>query len=111
MSDKIDKSKRNRNAGKSPSYAKRGMSKEAISNKRAYDKKYSATKERKKYRAELNKANRQFTKEGKNKVGDRSDASHLKNGKIVLEDKSKNRARNGAKQGESKRSARKSTKK
>ena len=51
-------STRNRNAGEHPSYKKRGMSEDAIAKKKAYDKAYHATEERKKYRAELNRANR-----------------------------------------------------
>ena len=83
------KSKRNKNAGKHPSYTKAGMSPEAIKRKIAYDKKYSATPERKKYRAKLNKANRD-SPNSKNE-----DKSHTKSGKIVNESKSKNRGRNG----------------
>ena len=44
---------RNRNAGEHPSYKKRGMSEEAIAKKKAYDKAYHATEDRKKYRAAL----------------------------------------------------------
>jgi hypothetical protein len=57
-----------------------------------YDKKYQATRKRKKYRAELNKANRDAWSYG-NKDG--KDMSHTKSGKLVKEPQSKNRARNG----------------
>lgn len=56
-----------------------------------YDKKYQATKKRKKYRAELNKINRK-----KGSVGDGKDVSHTKGGGTVLESQSRNRARNGS---------------
>lgn len=100
----MDKSKRNRNAGKNPSYKKRGMSEASIRKKRAYDKKYHATTERKKYRVELNKANR---KAGSYGNGDKKDMSHTKSGKLIKESQSKNRGRNGSGKG----GARKSTKK
>lgn len=86
-------SKRNRNAGKHPSYKKRGMSKKSIEKKRQYDKKYHQSQERKKYRAELNKANR---KAGTYGNGDKKDMSHTKKGGLVKERQSKNRARNGS---------------
>lgn len=84
------KSKRNKLAGKHPSYE--GMSKEAIANKVAYDKKYHATTERKRYRAELNKANREAGTYGN---GDGKDMSHTKKGSLVMERMRANRARNG----------------
>lgn len=83
----------NRNAGKHPSYKKRKMSKEAIENKKAYDKKYHATEERKNYREELNRENR---KRGTYGNGDGKDMSHTRSGKIVSESQSKNRGRNGS---------------
>jgi len=84
------KSKRNKLAGKHPSYE--GMSKEAIEKKQAYDKKYHATPERKRYRAELNKANRDAGTYGN---GDGKDMSHTKKGSLVMERMKANRARNG----------------
>jgi hypothetical protein len=57
-----------------------------------YDKEYQATPERKRYRARLNKKNREEATYG-NKDG--KDASHTKKGKMVMEHQSKNRARNG----------------
>lgn len=83
---------RNKLAGKHPSYDKLGMSEERKKKKLAYDKKYQATKERKKYRADLNRANREAGTYGN---GDGKDMSHTKSGKIVKEKMSTNRARNG----------------
>lgn len=84
----MDTSKRNRNAGVHPSY--KGMSTAAIKKKKAYDTAYHKTTERKKYRAELNKANRKT-----GKVGDGKDQSHTKKGGLVLEPQKSNRGRNG----------------
>jgi hypothetical protein len=86
------KSKRNTLAGKHPSYDKLGMSLEAIKRKREYDKEYHATTERKRYRAELNKANREAGTYG-NKDG--VDMSHSKGGGLKRERARTNRARNG----------------
>lgn len=87
-------SKRNKLAGKHPSYDKLGMSEERKKKKLAYDKKYQATEERKNYRVELNKANRDAGTYGKMTAMGK-DRSHKKDGLLVLEDKSKNRSRNG----------------
>jgi hypothetical protein len=87
------KSKRNRMAGEHPSYDKLGMSEERKKKKLAYDKKYQATEERKNYRVELNKANRDAGTYGKMTAMGK-DRSHKKDGSLVLEDKSKNRSRN-----------------
>lgn len=84
------KSRRNRLAGSHPSYA--GLSKKAIENKKEYDKEYHATPERKRYRAELNKANR---KAGTYGNGDGMDMSHTKGGGMTRERMGSNRARNG----------------
>jgi hypothetical protein len=85
---------RNKLAGKHPSYDKLGMSEERKKKKLEYDKKYQATEKRKKYRAELNKANRDAGTYGKmTDIG--KDRSHKKDGSMTLEDKSKNRSRNG----------------
>jgi len=86
------KSKRNSLAGSHPSYTEAGMSKKAIKNKLEYDKEYQKTEERKKYRAELNKANRDAGTYG-NKDG--KDMSHTKAGTMVKENMKSNRARNG----------------
>jgi predicted DsbA family dithiol-disulfide isomerase len=86
------KSKKNTLAGKHPSYDKLNWSKESIERKKKYDKEYSASEERKKYRAELNKKNRQ---EGTYGNKDGKDMSHTKSGKLVLEPAKTNRARNG----------------
>ena len=66
---------------------------DAAKKKADYDKKYHATDERKQYRTELNKANREAGTYG-NKDG--KDASHLKSGKLTKESQSANRARQGA---------------
>lgn len=68
------------------------MSDEQIAKKRAYDKKYHATSERRKYRSELNKKNRDKGTYGN---GDGLDESHMMNGKTKKENKSTNRGRNG----------------
>ena len=85
-------SKRNKNAGKHPSYDKLNMSEERRKKKLAYDKKYSASTARKEYRAALNAANK---KAGTYGNGDGKDMSHGKSGKLSSESQSKNRARNG----------------
>lgn len=59
----------------------------------SYDKSYQKTPARKKYRAELNSANRKAGTYG-NKDG--KDMSHTKKGKMVKECQCKNRARNGS---------------
>lgn len=85
---------KNKLAGIHPSYDKLGMSEERRKKKLAYDRKYQATEKRKNYRVELNKANREAGTYGKmTLIG--KDRSHKKDGSLVLEDKSKNRARNG----------------
>lgn len=73
---------------------KRPGSNKATGRDYSYDKKYQASSERKKYRAELNKANRESGTYG-NKDG--MDKSHTKSGKLVNEHQSKNRARNRGK--------------
>jgi len=65
---------------------------EARAKKKAYDTKYHKTEERKKYRAGLNKANRDSGTYG-NKDG--KDKSHDSKGKTKNESQSSNRARNG----------------
>ena len=83
---------KNKLAGKHPSYDKLGMSEERKKKKLAYDKKYQATEERKKYRVKLNKANREAGTYGN---GDGLDMSHTKSGKVTKEKAKTNRARNG----------------
>lgn len=85
---------RNTLAGKHKSYDKRGMSDEQIKKKKEYDKNYHATKERKKYRAELNRENKKRGTYG-NKDG-KDVSHHKKKGKYSQEPQSKNRARQGA---------------
>lgn len=81
---------RNRNAGKHPSY--KGWSPSSIQRKRAYDKKYHQSEERKDYRVELNRENRRRGTYGN---GDGMDVSHTKIGPLKLELQRLNRARNG----------------
>lgn len=84
----------NKKAGNHPSYLKLGWKPSTIQRKKAYDKKYHSTEERKEYRAELNKANRDAGTYGKmTKLG--KDRSHTKDGKLVMEKSSSNRSRNG----------------
>lgn len=55
---------------------------------------YQGSPERRKYRSELNQANRKAGTYGKmTEMG--KDRSHTKSGKLVLEDRKRNRARNG----------------
>tara|TARA_B100001093_G_scaffold119195_2_gene111819 strand:- start:153 stop:458 length:306 start_codon:yes stop_codon:yes gene_type:complete len=98
---------RNGLAGKHPSYKKRKMSKAAIAKKKKYDSEYQKKKSAVKKRVQANKANR---KAGTYGNGDGKDASHGKGGKIKMESKSKNRARNGQKKGKSPRAKRTGTK-
>jgi hypothetical protein len=99
---------RNKLAGSHSSYLKRGMSASSIAKKLAYDKKYQKKSSAVRKRVAANKANRRAGTYGN---GDGKDASHKKNGKIVMESRSKNRARNGQKKGKSPRSKRRGTKK
>lgn len=86
---------RNSLAGKAPSYDKRNMSAKSRAKKKAYDKKFSQRPEQKKNRVETNRANRKAGTYGKmTKMG--KDRSHTKSGKLVLESRSKNRARQGS---------------
>ena len=62
--------------------------------KKSYDKKYHSTTERKKYRASLNKANKNNPR---SKKGDGKDMSHTQSGSLVLEIQRRNRARNRGK--------------
>ena len=64
---------------------------EAYKKKIAYEKKRNARPEQKRYRAELSKERRARGIAGKGGP----DVSHTKNGGFKLENKSKNRARNG----------------
>ncbi len=92
----MDKSKRNSLAGKSTGKSESAKyfaaNPEARKKKNEYQKKYASTEAQKKYRAELNGANRKAGTYG-NKDG--KDMSHTKSGKLVKESASKNRARNG----------------
>ena len=65
---------------------------DARQKKAAYDTEYHSTPRRKKYRRKLAKARRKAGIMGKGG----KDMSHTKRGKLVIEDRSKNRARQGA---------------
>ena len=65
---------------------------EARKKKNEYNTKYHSTPERVKYRVKLNKANRDAGTYGN---GDAKDMSHTKSGKLVKENESANRARQG----------------
>ena len=65
---------------------------EAAKRRLKQQKEYASSGKQKKYRAELNKANRKMG----SKVGDKVDLSHTKSGKLVKEAQSKNRQRNGS---------------
>jgi|TARA_R110000787_G_scaffold172894_2_gene285501 hypothetical protein len=80
--------------GKSRSAKYYAANPKARKKKQDYDKKYHSTPERKKYRAELNAKNRKAGTYG-NK--DNKDMSHRKNGGLVKESQTKNRARNRGK--------------
>jgi len=86
------KSKRNGLAGNHPSYDRLNMSEASKKRKLEYDKEYQASPERKRYRARLNKANREAGTYGN---GDGKDMSHTKSGRLVAERQKANRARNG----------------
>lgn len=87
--------RKNKNAGKSTGTSKSAKyfakNKAARDKKKKYDSEYHKSASRKKYRAKLNKAN----KDSPNKKNE--DKSHTKSGKLVNEKRSKNRARNGKK--------------
>lgn len=70
--------KRNRNAGKHPSYVKLGLSEQAIKTRIAYDKERQKTPKRVTYRMELNRKNELLKKKGLSKIGDGKDVSHRK---------------------------------
>jgi len=95
MATKKVPQRRNSNAGKSTGKSKSAKyfaaNPKARAKKKAYDTAYHSSPERKKYRADLNKAN----KAKPNKKSE--DKSHTKSGKVVNEKRSSNRARNGKK--------------
>lgn len=84
--------RRNGNAGKSTGTSESAKyfrdHPEARKKKNEYNTKYHASEERKSYRAELNKANRENPNGSKDK-------SHTKSGRLTDENRSSNRARNG----------------
>jgi len=65
--------------------------KESRDKKKTYDTEYHATSERKKYRARLNRIRRK-----RGLKGDNRDLSHTKDGRLVLESRKRNRARQGS---------------
>jgi hypothetical protein len=79
-------------AGKSASAKYFQTHPEARKKKNEYNTEYHATPERKKYRAGLNKANKDA---GTYANKDGKDKSHTKAGRLVSEKQSSNRARNG----------------
>ncbi len=89
---------RNGNAGKSTGKSKSAKylasNPAARKKKQAYDKKFHATPERIAYRSKLNKANREAGTYGK-MTEKGKDRSHTKSGKLTIESRSANRARNG----------------
>jgi hypothetical protein len=80
-----------KSTGKSDSAKYYANNPEARAKKDAYNKEFHATPERKAYRSELNKANRESPN------GKGQDKSHTKSGKLVNESASANRARNRGK--------------
>ncbi len=79
-------------ASRSAEYYKKNP--EARKKKAEYDKKYHSTPERKKYRADLQRERRKRKRNGENLKG--KDISHTKSGGYTTENRSKNRARQGA---------------
>lgn len=75
---------------------KRPASNKATGRDYSYDKAYQASPERKKYRAELNGEAKKRGVYGKRHAAGK-DLSHKKDGTMVLEKASKNRARNRGK--------------
>lgn len=83
-----------KSVGKSRSAKYYAANPEARKKKQSYDKTYHSSDSRKKYRADLNAANK---KKGTYGNKDGKDMSHLKKGGLVKESQSKNRARNRGK--------------
>ena len=81
-----------KSTGKSASAKYFATHPEARAKKNAYNKAYHSTESRKNYREELNKINRRNNNSG---YGDNKDLSHTRSGKLVQENRSSNRARNG----------------
>jgi hypothetical protein len=80
--------------GKSKSAKYFANNPEARKKKQEYNKEFNKKPEQKRKRVEVNRANRQAGTYGKmSKMG--KDRSHTKDGRLVLESSSKNRARNG----------------
>lgn len=81
-----------KSTGKSDSAKYFASHPEARAKKNAYNKEYHSTESRKNYREGLNKINRRDNDKG---YGDGKDLSHKKDGSLVKESRSANRARNG----------------
>jgi len=81
-----------KSTGKSKSARYFAANPEARAKKNEYNKKYHSSEERIKYRSKLNSANREKGTYGNH---DGKDMSHTKDGRLVSESKSTNRARNG----------------
>jgi len=80
--------------GKSKSAKYFASNPEARKKKQEYNKEFNKRPDQKRKRVEVNRANRQAGTYGKmSKMG--KDRSHTKDGRLVLESSSKNRARNG----------------
>jgi len=104
----MKKPTKGKSKGKSKSAKYYAKNPKARAKKLAYQKKYEKKPSVIKKKVETITANR---KAGTYGNGDGLDASHTKNGKIVMEKASKNRARNGAKKGKAKSAKRTNTKK
>jgi hypothetical protein len=93
MATKKVPQRRNKKAGKSTGKSKSAKyfreNKDARDKKKKYDTKYHSSKERKSYRAGLNKDTR------KKRCPPGYDVSHNKDGTTTCEKRSKNRGRNG----------------
>jgi hypothetical protein len=76
--------------GKTAKYYKENP--EAKAKRNAYQREYNKSDEAKKHRAECNAGRKELGL----KKGDKRDASHTKNGKMVAEDRKVNRSRQGA---------------
>jgi hypothetical protein len=81
--------RRTNRPGRSASYYRKNP--ESYQKKLAYDTKYGKSEERRNYRTELKIARRKRGIDGKGGP----DLSHTSDGRLVLEDPKKNRARNG----------------
>jgi hypothetical protein len=79
-------------AGKSRTAQYYAKNPEAAEKRREYQREYNKSSSAKKYRAECNAGRKALGL----KKGDKRDASHCKSGRIVAENRTVNRARNGS---------------